>query len=135
MYDSRTEIMRNTENQKRLKREELENKHKHLLSLSIEELEGEKLPIDYYIKKTKKKETNIFYFHYDLLDKNSNLIFVSKVPWTLEFDPLKIRISKQSIYEDKYLSIFCYAKTNSEAEKLIKPEIKKYFKNLKKKKI
>lgn len=136
-YESRKTIVEESELFKKIQKaeQEQEQERKRKLNTIIIDSKSnkpEKLPIDYYINKNKKPvSTDIYLFRYELLEYGTDIIFISKTPWPLEYDPKDVRIKKESPFYDRYYKISCYAKNKTEAEKIIKSELKKYFKEKK----
>ena len=93
------------------------------------------LPIDYYIKKP-NVNTPIKRYLFYLVDKDSNLILLSELPWSLEYDKNFFRIKKENsnIHVEGYWLVECYAQNKTEAIKFCKSKIREYFKGKKKKK-
>lgn len=92
------------------------------------------LPIDYYIKKPDFNTPVKRYLFY-LVHQNSNLILVSELPWSLEYDInyFNIKTESNNINVEGYWMVECYAKNKTDAIKFCKEKIKEYFKKRKSK--
>lgn len=127
-YSSRKEIREENE---RFKQQEKEA-HLKQQTINVSGLsKPEKLPINYYIEKDKKEIKQVFRFQYKLLDVKSNLIFISKIPWPLEYEKEYFKMVKESPHIEGHYIISCFAKNNSEAETFIKQKLKEIFKKKK----
>lgn len=123
-YMSRKEIREENERQKQKEKEEYANKK---ISLNNQDkiISAEK----------QKKKPKIFRFQFKLLDLKSNLIFISKLLWPLEYDLNYFKmISESELDKNQHLIISCFAKTQIEAEKFIKQKIKEMTKQNKQEK-
>lgn len=93
------------------------------------------LPIDYYIKKP-DINTPIKRYLFYLVDRDANLILLSELPWSLEYDKdfFRMKTESSNINTEGYWMVECYAQNKTEAIKFCKSKIKEYFEGKKKKK-